>query len=403
MATTQLKTIIPGVTMRVGKEGRSLRFACMVRGSRFTKTYDEAPVEVLLDCKGRPTRQLKDAYNAWKTSCEEKVGVHSRFGLKEPTLGELLATYEKFATARSMDPRYQRPKPRTIDTALKNIRILMRELELPENAVYSRLFNEDAIKEAFDRLIMRKVAGVSAWTYVMSVKTVTSPWTKTYWEKAGFLVRTVKLPDAGLVKDPPRYQRPTPELIEKQNMFYASLQDLEDKQPFLVASMILHLAMRPEDIGLLTAKNFFRGQDGRMFLTYTPEKTKHTSKRIVTWPVPEALWEQIREYAGARLDAGLTMISSIRYVCESKLNPAMRMFCGMESSTKALYEFRKRCIDYVYHKYGINAAVAISGDNASTIEYYYFDPAMSTMAPTFETVPIKTASVRQQEKSVEEG
>lgn len=389
MASTQLKTILPGVTLRIGSASKSLRFSCMVKGTRFTWTYDEAPVEMMLDSKGRATRQLKDAYNAWKLSKEDELGETSKYGLREPTLGELIKTYEQIATERRLDPRYQRPKENTINNTVKHFRICMAELGLKETDDYRNLISDDSLKTLFDSFIRRGLSGVTAWTYVMTAQTVTSPWTRPIYERKGFLVRKAHMPDAGLVKDPPRYERPSQELMDKQDLFYSKLQEMDDKQPFLAASMALHLAMRDDDIGRLRADNFFRGQDGRMYISYVPEKTKHSSKRRVTWPIPEALWEQIRAYAGKRLDAGETMITSIRYVVEQKINPAMRMFCGMEDSTKAFYEFRKRCIDYVYHHYGINAAVAISGDNAKTIEYYYFDPAMTTMAPEFMTVPIK--------------
>lgn len=392
MATTELKTVIPGVQMRIGKHGRTIRFACMVRGTRFTEMYTGVPVEILVDSKGRGTRQLRDAYNAWKTQCEEKVGVTGRYGMKEPTLGELIAAWEKMATQRSADPRYMQPKAKTITNALIGFRACMKEAGLTDDDNHRSLMNDKTLKEVFDSLIRRGISGVSAWTYVMSTQTVTSPWTKDHYERLGYLVSKPKMPDAGLVRDPPRYKRPSKELMDKQDLFYAKLQDLDDKRQFLAVSMALHLAMRDEDIGLLTSDNFFRGQDGRMYLTYTPQKTRHSSKRIVTWPIPEALWDQIREYAGERLDAGKTMISSIRYIVEQKINPAMRMFCGMEDHTKAFYEYRKRCIDYVYHHFGLNAAVAISGDSASTIEYYYYDPAMDTMAPSFETVPIRAPS-----------
>lgn len=389
MADSAYKTVMPGVQTRVGSRMRSIRFSCMVNGTRFSKTYDDAPFDALIDRKGRALRPLKDAYNAWKTSCEEKLGVVSRYGLREPTLGELVAAYERFATERSRDPRFLKPREKTISNALKNFRLVMAEGGLSDDDVYTQLFNEETPQRIFDSFLRpeRKIAGVSAWSYLSSMQTLTSPWTRPYYERLGFLVRGVKMPDAGLVRDPPRYRRPSQELLDRQDLFYASLQEREDKQLFLVASMVLHLAMRPEDVGNLTAENFFQGQDGRIYLSYVPMKTMHSSKRRVTWPVPEALWEQIRTYAGARLDAGLTMIKGIRTVCD-RLNPAMRAACGMEDTNKALYEFRKRCIDYVYHHFGVRAAVAISGDSSSTIEYYYYDPAMETMAPTFETVAI---------------
>ena len=392
MADSVYKTVLPGVQTRDGKRMRSIRFTCMVNGTRFTKTYDDAPYDLLIDRKGRASRQLKDAYAAWKTSCEERLGVVRRYGLREPTLGEMLAAYERFATERSHDPRFRKPRERTIRCAVKNFRIVMREGGLSLDDNYTKLFNETTPQRIFDSFLARegarKITGLSAWGYICSLQALTAAWTKPYYERLGFLVRGVKMPDAGLVSDPPRYQRPSQEMIDRQDLFYSSLQELDDKRLFLVASMVLHLAMRPEDVGQLRTDNFCTGADGRVYLSYVPMKTMHSSKRRVTWPVPEALWEQIRAYAGERLDAGETMVKSVRAVCD-RLNPAMRLACGMTDTTKALYEFRKRCIDYVYHHFGINAAVAISGDKASTIEYYYFDPTMTTMAPTFETVAIR--------------
>ena len=396
MASTQLKTVIPGVVLRVGKEGRSIRFACMVRGTRFTETFTDVPVEMLIDSKGKATRQLRDIYNGWKTKKGEEVGVTGKSGLREPTLGEMLKWWEKFAIERSRDPRYQKPSARSIETALKNFRYCYEILELTKDDNYRKLFNENALQEAFDKFIERGVAGVTAWSYIVSVQTLSAAWTERKWEKCGFLVRRPKMPDPGKAKEAPRYQRPSKELMEKQDLFYASLQDLQDKDPFLVATMVLQFAVRPEDVGLLTSQNFIRGEDGRIYLSYIPNKTKNSSGRRVTWPVPEPIWQQIREYAGDRLDRGEPLVKSVKYVCNTKINPAMRMACGMEGSTKAIYEYRKRCIDYVYHHFGINAAVAISGDNASTIEYYYFDPAMTTMAQTFMTVPIRGVATATQ-------
>ena len=384
-----IKTIMPGVMLREGKRKRAIQFACMINGQRFSCTYDDAPIDVLIDQRSRPTRQLKNAYNAWRTSCEEDVGEIKRYGLREPTLGEMMDAYEKFATERSYDPRFRKPRLRTIANSLVSFRTVMREGGLHETDGYRKLYNEATAKRIFDSLLRpeRGLTGVSAWAYICSLQTLAAEWTKPYYERKGYLVKSVKLPDAGLVKDAPRYQRPTQDLIARQDQFYSSLQEREDKRLFLVASMVLQLAMRPEDVAALTAENFVRAADGRIYLDYIPQKTMYSSKRRVRWPVPPALWDRIRAHAGSRLDAGDTLIDRFQSVCH-RLNEEMRTSCGMERSTKALYEFRKRCIDYVYHQFGINAAVAISGDNASTIEYYYLDPSMTTQAPQFETVAI---------------
>jgi len=398
MSPTQLKTLIPGVTLRTGKEGRSIRFSCMVNGTRFTTTYKDLPVDVMVDYRGRPTRELRDAYDSWRTSKENELGVVGKSCLRAPSLLEMVTAWKDFATKRSLDPRYLKPSQRTIATAVKNFRYCWEEAGLDENDSYRNLVNEDTLRDVFDKFIERNLSGVSAWSYLMSVQTLTSPWTQPYYEKLGYLVRKARMPDAGLAKNAPRYFRPSQEMIDRQDLFYASLQDLDDKRPFLVATMAIQFAMRPNDIGRLKSDNFIKGADGCIYLSYVPNKTKMSSGRRVTWKVPDAVWGAIRAYAGDRLDAGKTMIQSVRYICDYKLNPAMRKACNMEDSNKGVYEFRKRCIDYVYHHFGINAAVAISGDRAETIQYYYFDPSMTTMAPTFMTVPIQPVSSEPEEE-----
>ena len=47
MKSAKIKSVMPGVTVRVGKRGRSVRFACMVNGVRHTKTC-ELPVDLLV-------------------------------------------------------------------------------------------------------------------------------------------------------------------------------------------------------------------------------------------------------------------------------------------------------------------------------------------------------------------
>ena len=43
--------------------------------------------------------------------------------------------------------------------------------------------------------------------------------------------------------------------------------------------------------------------------------------------------------------------------------------------SKASYELRKICIDHIYQRFGVEAAVSISGDDIKTITRYYADPA----------------------------
>lgn len=391
MATTQVKTIIPGVQLRTGKRGKALRFCCMIQGNRFQEAYEKVPLAVLVAEGDKPTKLLKECYNEWYDSCLTRMGFGGAVVAHEPTLGELVDKYEELADARSRDPRFMSPKERTYKNYVKNFKYLVKAAGLSLEDKYWKLYDTDKLQEIFELLIgdEYEMTGTSAWTYVNVVANVAPRWAIPYFERAGLQVKVPAMPDVGRAKKPQRYKRPTSAELDKQDIFYASLAEKEDSRLFLMGSMVLQLAMRPNDAGQLTAENFFEGKDGRHYLSYTPSKTANTSGRIVTWPLPTALWEQIRKYAGERLDKGEKLIPNWKHVCNI-LNADMRKECDMNGS-KALYEWRKRCIDYVYHHFGTNAATAISGDRAETIEYYYFDPKMDLAAPTFETIPIKTA------------
>lgn len=382
MATTRVETIMPGVIMRTGARGKSIRFACMVKGTRFQEPFTKLPAALCLDARGRPTRALKDAYAAWKAACEERVGVGDKYGLREPTVSELVENWERWAWERHRDPRYQQPSENTIRNALNSFKQLCTVAGIRGDENYRRLLNTDTLSDAFGKMVAGGLTGVTAWTYVSCVQTLTSRWTEPYWLKFGFLVKQPKMPDPGKAKDPPRYIRPSQELMTLQDKFYASRLDLRDKRAYLLISCMFFGAMRPIDVGHLTAENFFE-KDGNWFCHYTPIKTKNTSGRQVTWALPQALWEQFREFAGERLDAGDHLVPHWVALCKA-LNPTMREYCGMppETFSKAIYAYRSRCIDHVYHTKGLAEAVSISGDRADTIEYFYFDPAMQVVTPS---------------------
>ena len=63
-----------------------------------------------------------------------------------------------------------------------------------------------------------------------------------------------------------------------------------------------------------------------------------------------------------------------------KINMTMRYACGLTAERDAVYELRKRCIDTVRRKKGVDQAVALSGDRRDTIEKYYCDPYKSHTA-----------------------
>ena len=367
------RTIMPGVSLRRWKSGnKSLRFACMINGHRFTRTCD-LPIDLMIDpATGRPTADLRAEYNIWVDQCSQRVGKVLRFGLKIPTIEELIATYKKIATLRSLDPNYRKPTERSIETAAKNYRHCVDASGLASDRPCTELLDPDMIRRIFATLCTR-MKGVSAYSYVASLQTVTARWTLLKYKDLGFKVDAPIMPDFGNAKRPPEYKMLPADMKEKIQSWYLSLSENEDRQLFLAASIVAQLAVRPNDVARLTAENFVHGDDGYTHLVYRPHKTLESSNRRVDWPIYPALWDLICDVAGDRLDAGKPLIKGARTVFD-KLNRSMRAACGMETWNKAVYELRKLCVDTVRREQGVDAAVAISGDRRETIDRYYSDP-----------------------------
>jgi integrase len=295
-----------------------------------------------------------------------------RFGLRIPTIDELIATYKKIATARSLDPNYKRPTERSIETAAKNYKHCVYASGLSGDRPYTELVDPDMIRRIFTTLCER-MKGVSAYSYVASLQTVTARWTILKYKDLGYKVESPLMPDFGNARRPPEYKMLSAEQKAKIQAWYTGLAKSEDRRLYLAASIVAQLAVRPNDVARLTAENFVQGDDGYTHLVYRPHKTMESSNRRVDWPIYPALWDLIRSAAGERLDEGKTLIKAARTVFD-RLNHSMRIACGMEDWNKAVYELRKLCVDTVRREQGVDAAVAISGDRRETIDRYYSDP-----------------------------
>ena len=132
-----------------------------------------------------------------------------------------------------------------------------------------------------------------------------------------------------------------------------------------MATMMLEFAMRNGDILRLHRHNFVE-RDGRVFLNYTPHKTKHSSGRMVKWPVHPSIWEQLTAIFNG------DDLPEVDETVFGELNAVMRGF-GF-TGTKGAYELRKICVDHVYQRFGAEMAVSISGDDIRTIMYYLCRP-----------------------------
>lgn len=390
------KAVMPGVEIRKSMSGRrSLRFYCMINGHRFTKTC-ELPFELMVDQKtGRPTAELRAEYNIWVDQCSRKAGSVLRFGLKIPSIKELVSTYERLATQRAMDPNYGKPSLKSIETATIYYGYCVQESGLDWERPYTELFDRDMVRHIFERMA-RRLHGISAWSYVMSLKSVTANWTIPKYKDLGFVVEQPQLPDVGNIKKAPEYKTLSADMKAKIEKWYAGLAGADDRRMYLAASMVYNLAVRPSDVALLTAENFVNDdEDGHVHLVYRPHKTLESSNRRVDWPIHPALVELIDDVAGDRLRAGRPLIDNARSVF-GRLNRSMRAACGMEDWNKAVYELRKLCVDTVRREQGVDAAVALSGDRRETIDRYYSDPYKLKDARVF------TFMKRDEDANVEE-
>lgn len=301
---------------------------------------------------------------------------------------ELMEAYEYVAMQRCRNPNYRKPTVRSIATALKNVRYCMDEAGIGKFRPYTDLANPQTLREVFDRFCAR-LHGISAWSYINSMKSITASWTRPIYRTMGYDVRPVELPDVGNVKKAPEYKELTGEQKDRIQKWYTALAGEQDRRMYLAASFVAQLAVRPCDVGLLTAENFRKDEDDpdHVHLRYRPRKTLESSNRRVDWPISPALWDLIVEVAGERLRNGKAMLDAPRNVF-AKLNRSMRKACGMEDWNKAVYELRKLCIDTVRREQGVDAAVALSGDRRETIDRYYSDPYKINGIVPLEILPM---------------
>lgn len=309
-----------------------------------------------------------------------------------PTLNKMVKTYVVSAEVERL--KCGRPGKETVSNTLLGVRSFRRWLNLRrENAGLERfsfpiseevevgaedhevpLFSDDSplvsivkptlIHKYLSDMLKSGVKPITALSHIEQFRQLFAKWVRPYYEDRGWKIPV--FPAIGGHPKPPRYQRPTADQLRKVKDWYSDLEcrsgdSTAARHLWFCATMMLEFAMRNSDIMLLRRENFVE-YEGRVYLNYTPHKTKHSSGRVVKWPVHNAIWERIKEYSFG-YDEGTFV----------ELNRVMR---GLGfTGNKGAYELRKICIDHVYQKYGAEKAVSVSGDNIRTIMYYYADPA----------------------------
>ena len=433
MGSKQLKTVMPGVTVRLGKRGKSLRFHCMVNGVRYTKTCS-LPAEIMLNDNGTPTRELRSEYGKWMSECSAKSGVKGQSGPRVPSCRELIETYADIAWKRQGDPRFKKAD-RTIETAIRNFGYCLEASGLRDNRPYTDLINYDMVRKMADYFVRDREHGgkglssLSAWSYISGLQSVTAKWTIVEYRDRGFLVEPQTFPKQslfGISADPKQYEELPRETVRQIWDWYLKIQEvgrdggsgapeplpkdeltrtgwIEAKSSYAVyAACMLELAMRPKDIGLLTAENFPLAPNGHHRLVYRPTKTRESSNRRADIEIPDALYERLRELKpeafgvrgaeaanqdGEQGDEGAALPRLVPHLrgAESAVNESLRKIPGLANKQKASYELRKLAIHTILvtpveQGGGVDQAVRLSGDRRETIEKYYCDPYKSHIA-----------------------
>lgn len=394
MASARLKSIAPGIQMRSGIRGKSFRFFCMIDRQRFTK-MSELPPALALSKSGAPSRELKAEFSRFVDECAAKASdpsSNSLGRLRIPTIAQLIETYKTIAWQRNANPNYASPSARTIESAVKNFGYCVDASGLPLSRPCSDLFDPDMIRRIFDNLSAKvnrrgeHLSGITAWSYVASLQSVTADWTLIEYRKQGFVVTQPLMPDFGKAKDAASYRELPPSLIRQIWDWYLTLEKSGSRDCVFYATCMLELAIRPSDIALLTLDNFPLAPNGHHRLAYTPHKTRESSNRRVDIEIPDATFEKLRAAVRERWDSGGRLMPNVRWV-SSQINASLRLACAMKTDEfeKASYELRKLCIHTILHTPvenggGIEQAVRLSGDRRDTIEKYYCDPYKSHTA-----------------------
>lgn len=391
MATAQVKSVMPGVVVRSGARSRSIRFSCMINGNRYTKTLD-VPAELMLTDDDRPTRDLRSEYGRWVAECTAKSGAKKGTGLRVPTIRELIETYEDIAWKRQGDPRF-RKSDRTIETAVKNFKYCVEASGLRDSRPYTDLVDFDTVRRMANHFVLDKehggkgLASTSAWSYIASLQSVTARWTIAEYRDRGFVVDAqviTKQSLFGKAADPKQYEELPRETVREIWDWYLNIRTHENASYAFYAACMLELAIRPGDIGQLTAENFPVDPNGHHRLAYRPAKTRESSNRRVDIEIPDALWEHLYSLKKEEFDDGEILVPHLRWT-EHSINESLRKIPGLATKQKASYELRKLCIHTILvtpveQGGGIDQAVRLSGDRRDTIEKYYCDPYKSHTA-----------------------
>jgi len=387
MATAQLKSVAPGIQVRSGARGKSIRFFAMINGERFTKTFDELPIDMCLGKTGSATKELKAEYGKWVHQCSGKVSNQNGKHLRVPSIKELFSAYDDIAWKRNASPDHHLAT-RSVETAIKNRVYCLDVAGIRDSRPYTDLINVETMMEMYETFRAKGLSGITAKSYIASLQSHCARWTVLEYRKLGYDVQPQMMPNFGEKAKPKQYQELSPEMIKKIWDWYLNLENNASRDVVFYVTCMLELAISPEDIGQLTRDNFPAMLNGHHRLTYQRAKTRDRASNVrVDIEIADALYEKLHALVQERWDSGENLLPNWNHIERNLVNPSLRLACGLDVKKfpKASYELRKLCIHTILvtpveQGGGIDQAVKISGDRRSTIEKYYCDPYKSHTA-----------------------
>lgn len=308
---------------------------------------------------------------------------HQVENLKIPTFNQLIEAYPEVCKVRR-DETGGKPCYRTEYNNILALKHIIKVLNFTGDEPYTSLTMEK-LSEVFVELKNRGFQPISAKAYIEHACALCAKWAIIYYRRLGYSIKPIDRPS--LFVPPFRYREKPKDQKQQTIAWYNTLFDSDQDMWFFV-TMMLQFGMRNNDVERLTWDNFQEESDN-VYLTYTPNKTKLTSGRIVHWPVNPELWKQLLRYKATHskrpfvwddwskqtLPEGYKFKSSRNTYTRTQDALRKKMRELGYTGSKCAYELRKLCACAIYKNFGQEAASSLLGDNIDTILKHYADPS----------------------------
>lgn len=318
-----------------------------------------------------------------------------------PTFSELLAVYRRECEIRR--DTTGRPVTSSIASQAGCLRRMIEGLglslsdridKLTPNAVDRWVAGKTSLAPKGE---LRDKALYSVRSEILQARCVFSAWLMAKYKAAGMEVdddfqKRIPIPVCAWT---PVYRDP-PDALKRATVEGAESLKIEKPAVWSLYWLILSFGCRPSDAMRLRWGDFreIEGDGGsRLYLVYTPHKTRTSSRRSVTIPVADSVWRELTAVC-PRGDADEMIVKAYdkakgRRSAHLELNAWMRSigWSGEAGYRKAAYELRKLFTSAVRNTYGVQAASDFCGSSVTMVQKYYAATYITRM-PTPDTAAI---------------